>query len=542
MLFLNARHLYQSTLARSLLLGFCVLTAGCSFEVNSTDDRADASPGDGVCADRLGLCTLRAAVTEAHESLGTYRIIIPEGTYELTLPVSDPNGGALKILSNMQLQGAGPAQTIIDAGGRYGVIQVEAGSDVALNYLQITDGDNQAGGGLRVNAGDVSLYNVHIHDNHSVTGGAGLYVLPGASVEGDLVEFTDNNADGAFGGGAWNQGELRLRQSLFANNDSNRAGALHNSPDTILNLYNVTMSGNTAHSPTRGTGGIHQNGFAVLRNVTITNNVGRQSSGNIAAGGISTVAGRITVLKNTLIANNTKIINSGGSPVPSDCTGAVSSDSRYNLMEDHAECTLPALTTSWVLDQDPNLSALGNNGGATRTHALLFSSPAIDAGFPFPPGSPAADACRALDQRGVPRPQKLSSNSGEALCDIGAYEAGNLPAFIQGFMLVDADSDSDIAPLRHGDILVLDNLPPNLSIRAISNGAPGSVRFDYDATINIRTENVAPYAIGGDTAGDYLPFALTGGTHRLSATPYALADADGAGGGGIAIEFQVIAP
>ena len=37
-----------------------------------------------------------------------------------------------------------------------------------------------------------------------------------------------------------------------------------------MNLRNVTVSGNVAQSPEAGTGGISQNGFAVLYNVTIT--------------------------------------------------------------------------------------------------------------------------------------------------------------------------------------------------------------------------------------------------------------------------------
>jgi hypothetical protein len=56
---------------------------------------------------------------------------------------------------------------------------------------------------------------------------------------------------------------------------------------------------------------------------------------------------------------------------------------------------------------DPRIGPLANNGGPTRTHALLAGSPAIDA-------ASAAD-CPATDQRGVSRPQGTG-------CDIGSYE------------------------------------------------------------------------------------------------------------------------
>jgi hypothetical protein len=52
------------------------------------------------------------------------------------------------------------------------------------------------------------------------------------------------------------------------------------------------------------------------------------------------------------------------------------------------------------------LGPLADNGGPTKTHALLVSSPAVDAGYcPSP----------TTDQRGVTRPQCLA-------CDIGSFE------------------------------------------------------------------------------------------------------------------------
>src|SRR5207247_10185816 len=66
---------------------------------------------------------------------------------------------------------------------------------------------------------------------------------------------------------------------------------------------------------------------------------------------------------------------------------------------------------------DPKLGSLADNGGSTKTAALLPGSPAIDA---------ITDSiCPTMDQRGVQRPQG-------ARCDIGAYEfthgfVGSLP-------------------------------------------------------------------------------------------------------------------
>ncbi len=68
-------------------------------------------------------------------------------------------------------------------------------------------------------------------------------------------------------------------------------------------------------------------------------------------------------------------------------------------------------TTGNILDQDPLLGSLQNNGGSTQTQAPLVGSPTIDHGDNA--------GCPAIDQRGWHRPIGLS-------CDIGAVEAGLL--------------------------------------------------------------------------------------------------------------------
>src|SRR5260370_13348132 len=56
--------------------------ASFSFTVDSTADSHDAHPGDGVCADSQGRCTLRAAREEAsaHPAGSTSSIPHPAGT------------------------------------------------------------------------------------------------------------------------------------------------------------------------------------------------------------------------------------------------------------------------------------------------------------------------------------------------------------------------------------------------------------------------------------------------------------------------------
>ncbi len=89
--------------------------SAATFVVNTTDDANDAAPGDGICQTINLNCTLRAAITEANALAGDDIITLPAGTYTQTLAgVEDANAsGDLDILSNITINGAGSATTII---------------------------------------------------------------------------------------------------------------------------------------------------------------------------------------------------------------------------------------------------------------------------------------------------------------------------------------------------------------------------------------------------------------------------------------------
>ncbi len=99
---------------------------------------------------------------------------------------------------------------------------------------------------------------------------------------------------------------------------------------------------------------------------------------------------------------------------------------------------------------DPKLDTLADNGGPTKTMALLAGSPAIDAGN--------SETCTAADQRGVTRPQ------GES-CDIGAYES----AFVNVFTVTNTN-DSGAGSLRQA--ILNANSAPN------SESGADEIRFN----------------------------------------------------------------
>lgn len=155
-----------------------------------------------------------------------------------------------------------------------------------------------------------------------------------------------------------------------------------------VTLVNSTISNNTAGSG----GGIHNGGTLTVLNSTISANFG---------GGIGFSLGS-TTLGNTIVAGNFD---------GPDCRGFTSLG--YNLIGDITDCTFTPVTGD-IVNADPLIGPLTNNGGPTDTHALLQGSPAIDGGNPTgctdQDGNPLA-----TDQRGIVRPQ------GDT-CDIGAFE------------------------------------------------------------------------------------------------------------------------
>lgn len=508
----------------AIYIGLAILLlSGCTYQVNSDLDLPDNNPGDYDCDAGDGLCTLRAAIMEANASATSDTILVPAGTYDLDLAF-DSGGGRLIVAGSVKIQGSGKNNTIINQATTDGVIQIDSGN-VRVNNVTVQGGYNQAGAGIRVTGGDVDMTDIIIEDNFGFTGGGGLLVDEGADVTIRRASIQDNSAQGAFGGGVWNQGTLWIYDSAITNNDSNRAGGVRNSGN--LNLRNVTVSGNTANSPDAGVGGISQNGFAVLNNVTVTENNGSGNSPtSFRGGGIQSSDSATTVVKNSIIANN------DGGTGPDDCVGTLTGDSKYNLIGDTDGCTIPSYVSTFILDQAAGLNGLSFNGGTTLSHMTGVNSPARDTGYQYP--QPAADGCEPYDQRGVPRPQ------GVGTCDMGAVEYTSASYHVTGYRLVDALDYSDIRPLLHGDIVDLSELPNQISIRAVTNSSPGSVVFEFDGNSTYQIEENAPYALAGDTGEEYNPVSFSAGSYSIRATPYTLVDGEGAAGGSLGISFRVV--
>jgi CSLREA domain-containing protein len=382
-----------------------------TFTVDSTADAPDVNPGNGQCVAALPpptppKCTLRAAIMEANALAGADTISVPAGTYTLTIAGQGEDDGAtgdLDVKEGLSIAGAGASSTIIDAKSIDRVFHVLDPARLTISGATVRNGNpgNGSGGGIR-NSGTLTIARSTIANNSA----EGILNAQSGTLRIDRSIIANNSDWGIF-----NLGSLRILASTI---HDNAGGVRNHGVDGHLTAIGITIRGN-------GGSGLTTTGpsaSATLNNSTISGHVGEgihiqgpqaveltnvTISGNSAGGTSKSSSGTLT-LKNTIVANNP-----GG-----DCAGGVTASS-YSL-DSGATCGL-----SGAGDQsntDPLLGPLANNGGPTRTHALLSGSPAIDTGDPAtPPGG-----CLPVDQRGSPRQDIADIGTPGTQCDKGAFE------------------------------------------------------------------------------------------------------------------------
>lgn len=390
-----------------------------------------------TCLGVMSACeTVAGAVSKAAEG---DTVEIAAGTYPEHLEVQ-----------NLTLIGAGTGSTFLDGNHTGRVLQTTL--SVSISNLTIRHGDagGERGGGI-YNFGTLSLENVKVMENTADQGGAGIFNVGTL----DLVnsEVLSNTSEGVGGGiYLWNNSLLTATNSLIGWNEGSQGGGIYNTgglhmEDSILrdnqaalfsgglavssgsaNLERVTVTGNHADNYN---GGISNNyGTLTLTNVTISGNsapdwVGLFSSGETA---------QTTVLNTTIasnLASGSGTARTGG--VANNNNATISIQNSIIANNTHRNCVVSGTWTSLgnnisndtycnfnqsgdLQPVDAHLAPLGDYGGPTQTHALLPSSPAIDAAN--------NSACPASDQRGITRPFD-GDNDGNSDCDIGAVESRN---------------------------------------------------------------------------------------------------------------------
>lgn len=121
-----------------------------------------------------------------------------------------------------------------------------------------------------------------------------------------------------------------------------------------------------------------------------------------------------------------------------------------------------------------------------------------------------------------------------------------IPIEIVSLKLVSASPiNTDIATINDFDTFNLDDVGTNLSIVAVANPEEvGSVELDLDSGAQVKTENIVPYSLFGDSpAGNYSPIPtelLTLGLHSITATPYSESNLGGSTGTELTRQFYLI--
>lgn len=243
-----------------------------------------------------------------------------------------------------------------------------------------------AGAGIYNDANDAVYTSVFSGNTTTGGSGGGLYNVIYAQALVSRSSFINNGAPGSFGGGIANEGQLTILTDVFTGNYASAAlgGGIYSTSTNPTDITNSTFSSNFGGL---AGGGLYISGPATVLNSTFFNNYPDGLSNN--------GTGEVNV-KNTILASNS----------PVNCLG-VNVTSLGNNLEDGSTCAFSG--PGDLSNTDPMLGPLADNGGSTQTHALLYGSPAINAG--------TNDGCPLTDQRGVKRPLL-------GTCDIGAYEYG----------------------------------------------------------------------------------------------------------------------
>ena len=111
-----------------------------TFKVNTTLDTLAVNLKTGK--DSSGHISLRSAIMAADATGGSNSIIVPAGTFTLTIPGANENASAsgdLDLKGNITIKGASATGTVIDGNNLDRVLQVLSGK-VSISNLTIEDG------------------------------------------------------------------------------------------------------------------------------------------------------------------------------------------------------------------------------------------------------------------------------------------------------------------------------------------------------------------------------------------------------------------
>ena len=403
------------------------------FKVTTLDDH-----NDGVCG-ALD-CTLAEAIVAANlRNASQTRITFKpglNGTINLKGPLPE-------VTANMDIEGPGAGLITVrrNTGGNYPVfVQNTPGLGIlSLFNLTISNGvaSGGSGGGVQIISGQLYIEGCTLSGNSATNGGA----IGPRTWEVYKCVFTGNTATNN-GGALYNDGNgllVRLTNSVVSGNTAdNVGGGIANSNDGTLYVYNCEISGNTG---VFGGGGFYNNGDAIVNDSTLDGNQTTPDFGGAGGGIGNDVGGTIAVQSATITGNsadsgggiwnhntgtltleNSIVALNAAKTIGPDIQGAAETSSKFNLvgngtgMTGISHGTTGNLIGTGAAPIDPKIGPLADNGGTTKTRALLTDSPAINS------GDPTFNTAQRDDQRGDGTIPSLFPRVMGGIVDRGAFE------------------------------------------------------------------------------------------------------------------------
>lgn len=359
---------------------------GLLLTVNSIGDSHDASPGDRICANPGGSCSLRAAIEESNAGMAQNAIIFDLGQ----TAVIDLMLGELSVINSIDILGPGARRLTVRRSAAPGtpnfrIFHAAAGLMLTIRGITITNGKAAAGGAiLAESSAYVRVYDSAVSGNHAGTGGA--------------IAAANN---------------LYVNRCLFDSNIADdRGGAISNTiggTRPLTTFISSTFTGNSASSA----GAIDNDGTVLLVNATVSGNSATQAASSIR----NAASGTINVL-NTIIGRDISQSVTALDGTFQSAGNNIVTDSRGSTGFTHGTNSDQVSVNNAI---DPLLGPLTDNGGQTNTLALLTGSPAIDNGNVCStsqcPQLPGMFFRNSMDQR---RSRRILFGSS---IDVGAFAA-----------------------------------------------------------------------------------------------------------------------
>ena len=447
--------------------------------VNTTDDELNAD-GDCSLREAIQAANTDAAVDACPAGSGADTIVVPTGTYTLSIPGAgeDANAtGDLDITADLTLSGADAATTIIDGAALDRVFHIvrwrSLGCTVEISGMTIRNGSPDGSGGGILNQGTLALDSSTVSGN-TAPGGGGLFndywgnTYPSTSTLTN-VTFSGNSASQFSGGGVANGyfSSATLTNVMFSGNSAPQSGGgMSNDPYSSATLTNVTFTGNSAflgggmsdvYAYTTSTlsnvtfsgntggpgGGMYiRNSTSMLSNVTFTGNYGLYGGGMFSrdststltnvtfssntafwdGGGMANVGSSSSMLTNvTFSGNSLSYPNQRGGGIVNGGGGTLKNTIVANNSPDDCAGSITSLGHNLSSDGTCGLTGSGDLQNTDPMLGLLADNGGHTQTHALLGGSPAIDA-GSPDCPPPATDQRGVARPQGAACDIGAFE------------------------------------------------------------------------------------------------------------------------